>query len=79
MIGAIAGDIIGSVYELQPLKSEDFPLFAQGSSFTERGRDDRPFGDRAAEDFCHDLPAHRTRGSLFTWAILGWRSRRWTC
>ncbi len=27
MIGAIAGDIIGSVYEAQPTKKKDFPLF----------------------------------------------------
>ena len=27
MLGAIAGDIIGSVYERQPIKRADFPLF----------------------------------------------------
>lgn len=27
MIGAIAGDIIGSVYEQRPMKTKDFPLF----------------------------------------------------
>ena len=35
MIGAIAGDIIGSVYEHRPIKSKDFPLFSQGSRFTD--------------------------------------------
>ena len=35
MIGAIAGDIIGSVYERQPLKSEEFPLFGAASRFTD--------------------------------------------
>ncbi|MDW7712576.1 MAG: ADP-ribosylglycohydrolase family protein [Deferrisomatales bacterium] len=35
MIGAIAGDIIGSAYEFQPCKSEDFPLFGKASSFTD--------------------------------------------
>jgi len=35
MLGAIAGDIIGWVYEFQPIKSEDFPLFGPGSSFTD--------------------------------------------
>lgn len=35
MIGAIAGDIIGSVYEFQPIKSEDFPLFGPASRFTD--------------------------------------------
>lgn len=35
MIGAIAGDIIGSVYEHDPIKSKDFPLFHQRSCFTD--------------------------------------------
>lgn len=35
MIGAIAGDIIGSVYEWHPTKTESFPLFSDGSRFTD--------------------------------------------
>jgi ADP-ribosylglycohydrolase len=35
MLGAIAGDIIGSVYEHQQIKSEDFPLFGPESRFTD--------------------------------------------
>ena len=35
MIGAIAGDIIGSVYEHWPVKTKDFPLFVQRSGFTD--------------------------------------------
>lgn len=35
MIGAVAGDIIGSVYEHNPHKSEDFPLFSEYSRFTD--------------------------------------------
>ena len=35
MIGAIAGDIIGSVYETRPIKSTDFPLFSEHSKFTD--------------------------------------------
>jgi len=35
MLGAIAGDIIGSVYERQPLKTTDFPLFHSRSRFTD--------------------------------------------
>jgi len=35
MIGAIAGDIIGSVYEAHPVKTEDFPLFSPGCRFTD--------------------------------------------
>lgn len=35
MIGAIAGDIIGSVFEQNPIKTTTFPLFAQTSRFTD--------------------------------------------
>src|SRR5919202_1419672 len=35
MIGAIAGDIIGSVYESTGFKSKDFPLFVASSRFTD--------------------------------------------
>jgi ADP-ribosylglycohydrolase len=35
MIGAIAGDIIGSVYEGRPIKTTDFPLFGAHNSFTD--------------------------------------------
>jgi ADP-ribosylglycohydrolase len=35
MLGAIAGDIIGSVYEHHPIKTTDFPLFSPRSRFTD--------------------------------------------
>lgn len=35
MLGAIAGDIIGSVYEHRPIKTIDFPLFQSHSRFTD--------------------------------------------
>ncbi len=35
MIGAIAGDIIGSVYEFYNIKTTDFPLFREDCSFTD--------------------------------------------
>ena len=35
MIGAVAGDIIGSVYEGNPIKSTEFPLFGKHSRFTD--------------------------------------------
>jgi ADP-ribosylglycohydrolase len=35
MIGAIAGDIIGSVYEWHNIKTKDFPLFSPRSFFTD--------------------------------------------
>jgi ADP-ribosylglycohydrolase len=35
MLGAIAGDIIGSVYEAAPIKTKDFSLFGEGVTFTD--------------------------------------------
>jgi len=35
MIGAIAGDIIGSVYEYNPIKTKEFPLFHPSCAFTD--------------------------------------------
>ncbi len=35
MLGAIAGDIIGSVHEFCPTKSMDFPLFTEACKFTD--------------------------------------------
>ena len=35
MIGAIAGDIIGSVYEGNPIKTCDFPLFGRKCDYTD--------------------------------------------
>ncbi|MEM6599607.1 MAG: ADP-ribosylglycohydrolase family protein, partial [Cyanobacteria bacterium P01_C01_bin.69] len=34
MLGAITGDIIGSVHERSKTKTKDFPLFVEGSTFT---------------------------------------------
>lgn len=35
MLGAIAGDIIGSIYEANPIKTKDFPLFGRNCRFTD--------------------------------------------
>ena len=35
MIGAIAGDIIGSVYEWENIKTKEFELFRPDCSFTD--------------------------------------------
>ena len=35
MLGAIAGDIIGSIYEVRNIRTTDFPLFFQGCTFTD--------------------------------------------
>jgi ADP-ribosylglycohydrolase len=35
MLGAIIGDVIGSIYESEAIKTEDFPLFSRFSRFTD--------------------------------------------
>ena len=35
MLGAITGDIIGSIYEWDNIKTKDFPLFSEHSTFTD--------------------------------------------
>jgi ADP-ribosylglycohydrolase len=35
MLGAISGDIVGSIYEFDNLRTKDFPLFTATSSFTD--------------------------------------------
>ena len=35
MLGAIAGDMIGSVYEFDNRRRKDFPLFTEATTFTD--------------------------------------------
>jgi ADP-ribosylglycohydrolase len=35
MLGAIAGDCIGSIYEWDNIKTKDFPLFGESCHFTD--------------------------------------------
>ena len=35
MLGAIVGDIVGSVYEWNNIKTKDFPLFREDCFFTD--------------------------------------------
>lgn len=77
MIGAIAGDIIGSVYEWRPVKTKEFPLFQPGSRFT----DDtvltcavadslltrRPYGEKLRE-YYHYYPEAGYGGKFAAWA-----------
>ena len=52
LIGAIAGDVIGSVYEADNVKSRDFPLFGPDSRFT----DDTVMTIAVADALLHDVP-----------------------
>ncbi|MFC2092018.1 ADP-ribosylglycohydrolase family protein [Elusimicrobiota bacterium] len=61
MLGAIAGDIIGSVYEHFPIKKTDFPLFKKRCRFT----DDTVLTIAVADAI---LNSKDYSGSLKTWA-----------
>ncbi len=78
MIGAIAGDVIGSVFERRPIKTMDFPLFSPHSRFTDdtvltvavayailNGVD---YGE-AIQDFGRRYPNAGYGGSFFNWLL----------
>jgi ADP-ribosylglycohydrolase len=76
MIGAIAGDIIGSVYEHRPIKTKDFPLFAPGSRFTDDSVLTVAVADailsgrgyaEALHDFGHRYPRAGYGGAFMEW------------
>src|SRR5882672_4798051 len=52
MLGAIAGDVIGSVHEHLGTKSTDFELFVDGCRFT----DDTVLAVAVADCLLHNLP-----------------------
>ena len=35
MLGAIVGDIVGSIYEFHPIKTTEFPFFRRGCRITD--------------------------------------------
>ncbi|MHC1786988.1 MAG: ADP-ribosylglycohydrolase family protein [Christensenellales bacterium] len=76
MLGAIVGDIVGSVYEFDNIKTKDFPLFQPRSAFT----DDTVMTLAVAEalqeggDF---VPAMKKYGRLYPLAGYGGRMGRW--
>ena len=35
MLGTVIGDIVGSIYEFNNIKTKDFPLFGRGCTFTD--------------------------------------------
>ena len=76
MIGVIAGDIIGSVYEAHPVKTEDFPLFSPGCRFT----DDTVMTVATADSILTGkgyAAAYEEWGRLFPHAGYGGMFRQW--
>lgn len=77
MLGAIAGDVIGSVHEAAGTKTKDFPLFTADSRFTDdtvltvavadcllHGRD----YVESLHDYFHAYPTAGFGGTFFFWA-----------
>ena len=56
MLGAIIGDIVGSVYEWQPIKTKDFPFLTDDCFFT----DDSVCTVAVADILLHGLPPAET-------------------
>ena len=52
MLGAIIGDIAGSIYEGYSIKTKDFPFFGEDCRFT----DDSVCTVAVADMLLHDLP-----------------------
>lgn len=76
MLGAIAGDIIGSVYEFHRTKHYDFQLFEVGSNFT----DDTILTVAVADCLLHKKEyavAFEEYGNKYPYAGYGVRFRQW--
>ena len=76
MLGAIAGDIIGSRFEHARIKSKDFQLFNRQSVFT----DDTVLTLAVADSLLHKIPYHKKLREYFHYypnAGYGGRFRRW--
>lgn len=61
MLGAIVGDIVGSIYEWDNHRSKDFPFFGQGVDYT----DDSVLTAAVADALLHGHPPQK---SLYLWA-----------
>jgi ADP-ribosylglycohydrolase len=76
MLGAIIGDIIGSVYEVIDIKTTDFPLFSERSTFT----DDTVLTVAIADSILNDIPYEinlKKYFKMFPYAGYGGTFRAW--
>lgn len=76
MIGAIAGDIVGSVHEGDGIKTKDFPLFTDSSVFT----DDSVLTVALADTILTGTPYTENLKNFYRWyphAGYGASFRRW--
>lgn len=76
MLGALGGDIIGSVYERNNIKRENFPLFSPACRFT----DDSVLTIALADSILHQEPYVEKLKSYYQWypgAGYGGNFHRW--
>jgi len=76
MIGAIAGDIIGSVYEGNSIKTKNFPLFSKACTFT----DDTVLTVALADSILNNVPYVNKLKEYYRdypWAGYGGSFQRW--
>jgi ADP-ribosylglycohydrolase len=76
MFGAIAGDIIGSIFEIKGTKSKDFPLFVPESSIT----DDTVLTLAIADKILHGgsyIDLYQEWFFSYDWAGFGGRFMNW--
>lgn len=79
MLGAIVGDIVGSIYEFNNIKTKDFPLFREKCFFT----DDTVMTVATAEAImnggkeCDFINAYKKWGRLYPAAGYGCRFKSW--
>ena len=83
MLGALVGDIIGSVYEFYNTKSTDFELFSDTSEFTDDSVMTLAVAKWLLEDDAHTLQhliyCMRDLGNRHPHAGYGETFRRWLC
>lgn len=83
MLGAIAGDIIGSIYEFSPTKSMHFDLFTPWSNFTDDSVMTLAVAKWLMEDEAH-TPSYlifcmQELGAIYPGAGYGARFAGWLC
>ncbi|HHU52887.1 MAG TPA: ADP-ribosylglycohydrolase family protein [Clostridiaceae bacterium] len=81
MLGAIIGDIIGSIYEWNNIKTKEFPLFREDCAFTDDtvmtvATADAIMNGGKTDDF---IDAYKKWGRLYPNAGYGGKFRRWIC
>ncbi len=79
MLGAIIGDIVGSVYEFNNIKTKDFPLFQKACSFTDDtvmtiATAEAIMNGGKADDF---IDAYKKWGRMYPYAGYGARFDYW--